>query len=203
AEFLTSQREDLEEARQHEMQIIQELSRKSRENFLETFNAVRKHFQELVRKLFGGGSGDIMLDDEAGDVLDAGIEIRVQPPGKENRSITLLSGGEKALAAVALLFSIFESKPSPFCLLDEVDAPLDEANVGRFLGMLQEYAEDTQFVMVTHNKTTMSAAETLYGISLQEDGVSKKVAVNFEEVDNKLEEMTRETRMAEMRAKAG
>ncbi len=203
AEFLKNQQEDLEEARQHELEIIRELSRKSRENFLETFNKVREKFQELVRKLFGGGSGDIMLDDEADDVLDAGIEIKVQPPGKENRSITLLSGGEKALAAVALLFSIFESKPSPFCLLDEVDAPLDEANVGRFLGMLEEYSEDTQFVMVTHNKTTMSAAETLYGISLQEDGVSKKVAVNFEDVDNKLEEMTRETRMAEMRAKAG
>ena len=203
AEFLANQREDLEEARQHELEIIRELSRKSRENFLETFNAVRENFQVLVRKLFGGGSGDIMLDDEAEDVLEAGIEITVRPPGKENRSITLLSGGEKALSAVALLFSIFESKPSPFCLLDEVDAPLDEANVGRFLSMLEDYSEDTQFVIVTHNKTTMSAAETLYGISLQEDGVSNKVAVNFEEVDTQLEQMERETRMAEMRAKAG
>jgi chromosome segregation protein len=203
AEFLANQKEDLEEAQAHEREIIRELSRKSRENFLETFNAVRENFQELVRKLFGGGSGDIMLDDEADDVLEAGIEITVRPPGKENRSISLLSGGEKALSAVALLFSIFEAKPSPFCLLDEVDAPLDEANVGRFLSLLKDYSEDTQFVIVTHNKTTMSAAETLYGISLQEDGVSNKVAVNFEEVDNKLEEMTRETRMAEMRAKAG
>lgn len=203
AEFLANQKEDLEEARAHELEIIRELSRKSRENFLETFKAVRQNFQDLVRKLFGGGSGDIMLDDEAEDVLEAGIEITVRPPGKENRSISLLSGGEKALSAVALLFSIFEAKPSPFCLLDEVDAPLDEANVGRFLSLLEDYSEDTQFVIVTHNKTTMSAAETLYGISLQEDGVSNKVAVNFEEVDNKLEEMTRETRMAEMRAKAG
>ncbi|MFP4176293.1 MAG: chromosome segregation protein SMC [Candidatus Brocadiia bacterium] len=203
AEFLSNQQDDLEQARQHELEIIRELSRKSRENFLDTFNAVRENFQTLIRKLFGGGSGDIMLEDDADDVLEAGIEIKVRPPGKETRSITLLSGGEKALSAVALLFSIFKARPSPFCLLDEVDAPLDEANVGRFLGMLEDYNSDTQFVVVTHNKTTMSAAETLYGISLQEDGVSKKVAVNFEEVDRQLDEMERETRLAETRARAG
>jgi len=203
ADYLIKQKDDLEQARRHEMEIIRELSQKSRENFLHTFETVRENFQTLIRKLFGGGTGDLVLEAEAEDVLEAGIDILVRPPGKEPRSISLLSGGEKALAAVALLFAIFEAKPSPFCLLDEVDAPLDEANVGRFLSIVEDYRKDTQFIIVTHNKVTMSAAETLYGVSLQEDGVSKKVVVNFEEVDTRLAEMTRETRLAERRAKAG
>ncbi|MBS3761822.1 MAG: AAA family ATPase, partial [Planctomycetes bacterium] len=206
AEFLKQQKEDLEKARRHELEIIRELSTKSRESFRETFEAVRQNFQVLIRKLFGGGNGDLILDygeEEEEDILEAGIEIKVRPPGKENRSISLLSGGEKALSAVALLFAIFESKPSPFCLLDEVDAPLDEANVGRFLSMLDEYRDDTQFVIVTHNKRTMSAAETLYGISMRENGVSNKLAVNFEELDRRLEQMKRESEQAGVRAKAG
>jgi len=202
AQFLANQRDDLETARRHEMEIIGELSRKSRQNFVETFEAVRQNFQSLVRKLFGGGTGDLVLEEDR-DVLEAGIEIVVRPPGKETRTISLLSGGEKALAAVALLFAVFESKPSPFCILDEVDAPLDEANIGRFLGLIEQYAKNTQFVIVTHNKLTMSAARTLYGISLAEEGVSKKLVVNFEEVDRRLAEMTRETRLARTRAKAG
>ncbi len=199
AQFLTDQREDLEKARRHELEIIRELSKKSRSKFASTFESVRQNFQVIIRKLFGGGSGDLILEQDAEDVLEAGIEISVRPPGKETRSISLLSGGEKALAAVALLFAIFEAKPSPFCLLDEVDAPLDEANVGRFLGLLEQYTEHTQFVLVTHNKLTMSAAETLYGVSLQDDGTSKKVAINFEEVDSRLKEMKQET----ARARAG
>ena len=201
--YLTTQKDDLENARRHELEIIRELSRKSREAFLQTFETVRQNFQDIIRKLFGGGTGDLVLESDVEDVLEAGIDIMVRPPGKEPRSISLLSGGEKALGAVALLFAIFEAKPSPFCLLDEVDAPLDEANVARFLGIVEDYRKGTQFVIVTHNKLTMSAAETLYGISLQEQGVSKKVVVNFEEVDRRLEEMTRETRLAERRAKAG
>ena len=202
-QFLTNQRDDLERARRTELEIIRELSAKSRESFLATFEAVRANFQVLVRKLFGGGSGDIIMDPQCPEVLEAGIEIMVRPAGKENRSLSLLSGGEKALAAIALLFAIFQNKPSPFCLLDEVDAPLDEENVGRFIALLQEFRENTQFVIVTHNKLTMSAAESLYGISLQEDGVSKKVAVNFEEVDHRLAQMRRETEAALRRAKAG
>jgi chromosome segregation protein len=200
AEFLANQKEDLEKARGHELAIIRKLSKKSRENFLDTFESVRQNFQILIRKLFGGGSGDLFLQtEEEEDVLEAGIGISVRPPGKDTKSISLLSGGEKALSAVALLFAIFEARPSPFCLLDEVDAPLDEANVGRFLGLLEDYRESTQFVVVTHNKVTMSAAETLHGISLQEDGVSKQVAINFEEIDRRLREMRSET----TRAKAG
>ncbi len=199
AEFLTNQREDLEKARRHELELIRQLSKESRAKFTSTFENVRQNFQVIIRKLFGGGNGDLQLEGEAEDVLEAGIEITVRPPGKETRSISLLSGGEKALSAVALLFAIFESKPSPFCLLDEVDAPLDEANVGRFLGLLEQYTENTQFIIVTHNKLTMSAAETLYGISMNEDGTSRKVAVNFEEVDLRLKEMEQETE----RAKAG
>ncbi len=199
SEFLTNQREDLEKARRHELEIIRELSKKSRDSFVSTFESVRQNFQIIIRKLFGGGSGDLILEQDTEDVLEAGIEISVRPPGKETRSISLLSGGEKALAAVALLFAIFESKPSPFCLLDEVDAPLDEANVGRFLGLLEQYTANTQFVIVTHNKLTMSAAETLYGVSMDQDGTSKKVTINFEEVDRQLQEMEHET----TRARAG
>lgn len=203
AKFLADQRDDLDRARRQELEIIRELSKKSRERFAETFQAVRQNFQVLVRKLFGGGAGDLLLDPEAEDVLEAGIEITVRPPGKEARCLSLLSGGEKALSAVALLFAIFETKPSPFCLLDEVDATLDEANIGRFISLLQDYARDTQFVIVTHNKLTMSAAGSLYGISLQQDGTSKKVAVNFEEVDHRLAELNRETAESLKHAKAG
>jgi len=202
AEFLSNQKADLERARRHELEIIRELSHRSRQAFQETFEKVRENFQALVRKLFGGGSGDLILDPEA-DVLEAGIEILVRPPGKETRSITLLSGGEKALAAVALLFAVFEAKPSPFCLLDEVDAPLDEANITRFLGLLQQHSANTQFIVITHNKLTMSAMHTLYGISLAEEGVSTRLAVSFEEVDRRLAEMTRQTRAVSRRAKAG
>ncbi len=199
AEFLTNQREDLEKARRHELELIRRLSKESRTKFIKTFEEVRQNFQVIIRKLFGGGSGDLTLDNETDDVLEAGIDISVRPPGKENRSISLLSGGEKALSAVALLFAIFESKPSPFCLLDEVDAPLDDANVGRFMSLVEQYTENTQFVIVTHNKLTMSAAQTLYGITMHQDGTSRKVAVNFEEVDQQLEEMETET----AKAKAG
>ena len=201
--YLTEQREDLDRARRHELELIRELSKKSRESFVATFETVRQNFQALVRKLFGGGSGDIVLEEDAEDVLEAGIEIAVRPPGKETRSISLLSGGEKSLAAVALLFAIFEAKPSPFCLLDEVDAALDDVNISRFTSLLQDYTRDTQFIIVTHSKLTMSTAERLYGISLQEDGTSRKVAVEFEEVDQRLAEMNRETAASLKRAKAG
>ena len=203
AQFLTNQRDDLDRARRQELEIIRKLSAKSRESFVKTFEDVRANFQTMLRKLFGGGSGDMTLEAGAEDVLEAGIEITVRPPGKETRSLSLLSGGERALSAVALLFAIFKSKPSPFCLLDEVDAPLDEANIGRFVAMLDEYCESTQFVIVTHSKVTMAAAQTLYGISLREDGASQKVAVNFEEVDVHLREMSRQTRRSTARAKAG
>ncbi|MBV9123526.1 MAG: AAA family ATPase, partial [Planctomycetes bacterium] len=137
-------------------------------------------FQELFRKLFGGGMADIVLEDEA-DLLECGIEIIARPPGKELRSISLMSGGEKTLTAVALLLAIFRSKPSPFCILDEVDAALDEANIGRFTEVLREFLDRSHFILITHSKKTMATADVLYGITMQESGVSKRVAVRFED----------------------
>ncbi len=186
-QFLTDQREDLDKARRHERDIIRELNKKSRERFVQTFEAVRQNFQGLFRKLFGGGTADLVLDAEAEDILEAGIEITARPPGKENATITLLSGGEKALTTVALLFAMFQAKPSPFCLLDEVDAPLDDANVQRFLGLLEEFQQDTQFIIITHNKVTMNVAEVLYGLTMS-DGVSKKISVRFEDVNRQVSE---------------
>ena len=155
--------------------------------FMDTFAVVRTHFQELFRKLFGGGMADIVLEDE-NDVLESGIEIIARPPGKELRSISLMSGGEKTLTAVALLMAVFQSKPSPFCLLDEVDAALDEANIGRFTAVLKEFAELSQFIVVTHSKKTMAAADVLYGITMQESGISKQVTIRFEDwVEESLE----------------
>ena len=141
---------------------------------------MRTHFQELFRKLFGGGMADIVLEDE-NDVLESGIDIIARPPGKELRSISLMSGGEKTLTAVALLLAVFQLKPSPFCLLDEVDAALDEANIGRFMAMLKEFTEQSQFIVVTHSKKTMAAADVLYGITMQESGISKQVTIRFED----------------------
>jgi chromosome segregation protein len=141
--------------------------------------AVRGHFQELFRKLFGGGSADVVLDGD--DPLTAGIDVTAKPPGKQATKLSLLSGGERALTAVALLLALFRTKPSPFCLLDEVDAAMDEANTQRLAGALQDFAGRTQFVVVTHKKRTMAAADVLYGVTMQESGVSKRVSVRFED----------------------
>jgi chromosome segregation protein len=135
----------------------------------------------LFRKLFGGGQGDILLDDPD-DILESGIEIVARPPGKEPRGISLLSGGEKTMTCVALLMAIFKSRPSPFCVLDEVDAALDEANIERFVGVVQEFLSWTQFIIVTHSKKTMTCAGTIYGVTMQESGVSKRVSVRFDDV---------------------
>jgi len=144
---------------------------------------VRGHFQGLFRKLFGGGQADILLD-EGVDILESGIEILARPPGKEPRSISLLSGGEKTLTCVALLLAMFRSRPSPFCVLDEVDAALDEANIDRFTRVLQDFLAWTQFIIVTHSKKTMTCANTIYGVTMQESGVSKQVSVRFEDVSD-------------------
>jgi len=141
---------------------------------------VRGHFQELFRKLFGGGMADIVLED-TDDPLDAGIEVTARPPGKELRNLSLLSGGERTLTAIALLLAIFRSRPSPFCLLDEVDAALDEANTARLASALGEFLDRSQFIVITHKKRTMAAADVLYGITMQESGVSKQVAVRFDD----------------------
>ncbi|HEV8059620.1 MAG TPA: chromosome segregation protein SMC [Gemmataceae bacterium] len=177
---LESQSKDLKEAKQALKEIIDKINDDSRRLFIDTFNSVRGHFQELFRKLFGGGLADVILEDEA-DVLESGIEIIARPPGKELRSISLMSGGEKTLTAVALLLAIFRSKPSPFCILDEVDAALDEANVERFTSVLHDFLDRSHFIIITHSKRTMAAADVLYGVTMQESGISKRVSIRFED----------------------
>ena len=179
-EFLSNQVADLNKSRAGLQQLISRLNRKSREKFRETFEEVRVHFQQVFRKLFGGGKADIVLED-AEDILEAGVEIIARPLGKETMSISLLSGGEKALTAIALLFAVFMTKPSPFCFLDEIDAALDEANNERFNLLLREFGKDSQFIIITHAKRTMSVADILFGITMQRQGVSKKISVRFGE----------------------
>ncbi|MHC4148380.1 MAG: chromosome segregation protein SMC [Planctomycetota bacterium] len=181
-EFLTGQVEDLNSSRRQLQQLISRLNKISRERFGETFEQIRGHFQQIFRKLFGGGKADILLEDDE-DILEAGIEIIARPPGKETRSISLLSGGEKALTAIALLFAVFKTKPSPFCFLDEIDAALDEANNERFNTLLREFQKDSQFIVITHAKRTMSIADMLYGITMQVRGVSKKISVQFDQFE--------------------
>jgi len=181
-EFLSSQVSDLTSSKGQLQQLINRLNKTSREKFQQVFEEIRGNFQRIFRKLFGGGKADIVLE-EAEDILDAGIEIIAKPPGKETRSISLLSGGEKSMTALALLFAVFKSKPSPFCLLDEVDAALDEANNERFNMMIREFRKDSQFIIITHAKRTMSIANMLYGITMQTRGVSKKISVQFDQYD--------------------
>jgi chromosome segregation protein len=178
---LSTQYEDLTQAKSSLEQIIEKINEDSRRLFIETLETVRGHFQSLFRKLFGGGQADIVVDEDE-DILESGLEIVARPPGKEPRSISLLSGGEKTMTCVALLLAIFRSRPSPFCVLDEVDAALDEANIERFIGVLNDFLQWTQFIVVTHSKKTMTCAGTLYGVTMQESGISKRVSVRFEDV---------------------
>lgn len=178
---LSGQYNDLVAAKEALEKIIQKINNDSRRLFIETLEAIRTNFQILYRKAFGGGKADIVLE-EGVDILEAGVEIIATPPGKPSFNNSLLSGGEKALTAVALLLAIFQFRPSPFCVLDEVDAPFDEANIGRFVDVLRDFLNWTKFVVVTHSKKTMTAATTLYGVTMQESGVSKRVSVRFEDV---------------------
>jgi chromosome segregation protein len=177
---LLTQFEDLTHARRSLEEIIQRINVDSKRMFLDTLTAIKEHFQDLFRLLFGGGVADIVLANPD-EPLDSDIDILARPPGKELRSISLMSGGERTLTAVALLLAIFRSKPSPFCLLDEVDAALDEANTARLTTVLRDFANTAQFIVVTHAKRTMAAADMLYGITMQESGISKRVAVRFED----------------------
>jgi len=177
--FLETQSQDLHQAREALMGVIERSDKRIREMFIETFKSISDNFSNFFRRLFNGGQARVYLLDED-DPLESGIEIEARPPGKKPTSISLLSGGESAMTAVALLFSIFKAKPSPFCVLDEVDAPLDDANIGRFLALLEEFAETSQFVVITHNKQTMSRADALYGVTQQERGVSQLVSVRFD-----------------------
>ena len=207
--FLAAQVNDLKQSKKQLEELIDTINKESSVRFEQTFNAVREHFQTMFRKLFGGGKADIFLETSveerapAGtgqvgpdgqpapavirrtiDPLEAGIEIIARPPGKQPVSINQLSGGEKTMTCVALLMSIFKSKPSPFCILDEVDAALDEANNQRFNLVVQEFLDQSQFIIITHSKRTMQIADVLYGVTMQEQGVSKRVAVRFDQVDS-------------------
>ncbi|HIJ81611.1 MAG TPA: chromosome segregation protein SMC [Desulfuromonadales bacterium] len=176
--FLNGQKDDLEESLRGLQQAIQRINRTTRQRFQETYNLINAKFQEVFPRLFCGGRAELRLTDEE-DLLETGIDIIVQPPGKKLQNVTLLSGGEKALTAVALIFSIFLIKPTPFCLLDEVDAPLDDANIGRFNEMVREMSSISQFIIITHNKATMQVADTLYGITMEEPGASRVVSVRL------------------------
>ena len=174
--FLTTQRQDLLDAIAATGKAIKQIDVTTRERFEHAFASINRHFQDTFETLFGGGRAGLVLLDDA-NVLDSGIDVIAQPPGKRLQSIQLLSGGEKALAAMALMFAIFQYKPSPFCLLDEIDAPLDDANIGRFVDMLRGLQDRTQFVLVTHNRKTMEIADRLYGVTMEEPGVSKLISV--------------------------
>ena len=176
--FLTSQRDDLVAARQSLLQAIREIDGTARAMFLDTFTAVQESFQRVFHTLFGGGECQLRLANPD-DPLESEIDIHAAPRGKRIQRIHLLSSGERTLVAVSLLFSIYLSKPSPFCLLDEVDAPLDDSNVGRFTTLLDEFKSSTQFVVITHNPRTMHAADAVYGVTMQEPGVSTIVGVRL------------------------
>ena len=176
--FLTTQRKDLVESIAQTSEAIKRIDETTRHRFNEAFAAINRNFQETFSTLFGGGRAGLTLLDE-NDPLESGIEIIAQPPGKRLQSVQLLSGGEKALTAIALMFGMFKYKPSPFCLLDEIDAPLDDANIGRFVEMLRGMQQHTQFIVITHNRKTMEIADRLYGVTMEEPGVSKLISVQL------------------------
>jgi chromosome segregation protein len=178
-EFLSVQRQDLIDSIRDTEKAIQEIDQVSRQKFAEAFQAINANFRTTFQTLFGGGTGEMRLTDEE-NLAESGIDIICSPPGKRLQNVLLLSGGEKALAAVALLMAIFRYQPSPFCVMDEVDAPLDEANIGRLTKLLQEMSQQTQFVLITHSKRTMEVAQALYGVTMQEPGVSRLVSVRFQ-----------------------
>lgn len=181
-QFLSAQHDDLVKAKAQLVEVINRVNTQTREMFTETFHKIRENFRSIFVEIFGGGAADLNLVDE-GDVLESGIEIMARPPGKQLRSISLLSGGEQTMTAVALLFAIYQVRPSPFCLLDELDAPLDESNINRFIKVLRRFLAHSQFIVITHNKRTIGMADVLYGITMQEQGVSKIVSVKFHKAD--------------------
>lgn len=177
-EFLTAQREDILEAEEKLRQIIEELSVLMEKQFREQFAVISENFSKVFQEMFGGGKAYLKLMDTE-HVLESPIEIVAQPPGKNLQNMQLLSGGERALTAIAILFSILKMKPSPFCILDEIEAALDDANVSRFAQYLKRFSEETQFIVITHRKGTMEQADVLYGVTMQEKGISKLISVDF------------------------
>jgi chromosome segregation protein len=181
-QFLSQQHADLVQAKAQLLEVINRINTQTRDMFRATFEQIRDNFRAMFTEVFGGGKADLVLLDE-NDVLESGIDIVARPPGKQLQTISLLSGGEQTMTAVALLFSIYQVKPSPFCVLDELDAPLDESNINRFIRVLQRFLEHSQFIIITHNKRTIGMADVLYGVTMQEHGVSKIVSVKFHKSD--------------------
>ncbi|HWH71587.1 MAG TPA: hypothetical protein VNT26_19600, partial [Candidatus Sulfotelmatobacter sp.] len=181
-QFLSKQNEDLVQAKAQLLEVINKINTQTQDMFRTTFEQIRANFRTMFTEVFGGGKADLVLQDE-NDVLESGIDIVARPPGKQLQTISLLSGGEQTMTAVSLLFSIYQVKPSPFCVLDELDAPLDEANVNRFIRVLQRFLEHSQFIIITHNKRTIGMADVLYGVTMQEHGVSRIVSVKFHKAD--------------------
>jgi chromosome segregation protein len=180
-DYLITERQDLERSIENLQEAIEYINKTSEERFRKAFEAIADRFERLFPIIFGGGQAKLSLVYPEGstDILEAGVDILAQPPGKKIVNITLLSGGEKALTAVSLIFAIFMVKPSPFCVLDEVDAPLDDANIGKFNGLLREMSSKSQFIIITHNKKTMELNDVLYGVTMEEPGVSKMVSVQL------------------------
>ncbi|MBN2158311.1 MAG: AAA family ATPase [Spirochaetes bacterium] len=181
-EYYIKQKKDIEKAREDIYAVIEDINRTSIEMFMDTFKSIKKNFSDIFRQLFEGGDAAIELV-EPDNPLESGIEVMIRPPGKKLKNINLLSGGERALTAIGLLFATYMVKPSPFCFLDEIDAPLDEQNIGRFVRLLREFARGSQFIIVTHNKKTMSIGETLYGVTMEEPGVSKLVSIRMDRIE--------------------
>jgi chromosome segregation protein len=181
-QFLSKQHDDLVQAKAQLMEVIGRINTQTKEMFRETFEKIRDNFRTMFTEVFGGGKADLILVDE-NDILESGIDIVARPPGKQLQTISLLSGGEQTMTAVSLLFSIYQVKPSPFCVLDELDAPLDESNINRFIRVLQRFLEHSQFIIITHNKRTIGMADVLYGVTMQEQGVSRIVSVKFHKAD--------------------
>jgi chromosome segregation protein len=180
-EFLTGQREDLLKAREDLEKVIAEIDATAREIFLETFEQIQREFDAIFKQLFGGGETELRLTGEM-EILEAGVEVDVTVPGKRRQNLLLLSGGERALTAMALVFSLLKIKPTPFVVLDEIDAPLDDSNVGRYGDMLRDFAQNSQFIVITHNKGTMEAADTLYGVTMAKAGVSTLIGMKLSEL---------------------
>src|SRR5699024_628945 len=184
--FLLEQKQDLVEAKKTLYDVIEEMDQEMSERFTGMFTEIQSAFTEVFKQLFGGGYAELTLTDPD-NILETGIEIVARPPGKKLRTLGLLSGGERALTAIALLFAILKARPVPFCILDEVDAALDEANVVRFGNYLKRFSEQTQFIVITHRKGTMEKVDALYGVTMQESGVSRLVSVTLEQTTDLVE----------------
>ena len=184
---MKAQREDVEKALTDTESALEQLKETMLKQFNDGFEQINDNFTHTFRELFGGGRAEMRLDyTDCADPLDAGIEIEASPPGKKLTKISLLSGGERAFTAIAILFAILKSRPMPFCILDEIEAALDEANVDRFAKYLKKFSQETQFIVITHRKPTMNQADTLFGITMEEKGVSKLVSVRLSEVEERL-----------------